>query len=44
MKKHRDFAIVKNYKREINLNTRVKKSKKDYTRKMKHKDKMSYDY
>ena len=33
----RDLNIIKNYKREINLNTKVVKDKKKYTRKDKHK-------
>ena len=33
----RDNNIYKNYKREINLNTKIKKCKKKYTRKKKHK-------
>ena len=33
----RDKNIQLNFKREINLNTRVVKSKKTYTRKVKHK-------
>ena len=33
----RDKNIQLNFKREINLNTRVVKSKKTYTRKTKHK-------
>lgn len=35
--KNRDFSIVKNFKREINLQTRSIKDKTLYTRKMKHK-------
>lgn len=33
----RDTAIVANYKREINLQTRFVKNAKTYTRKCKHK-------
>ena len=33
----RNGDILKSFKREINLNTRVIKSKKEYTRKVKHK-------
>ena len=33
----RNGDIIKSFKREINLNTRVVKSKKEYTRKVKHK-------
>jgi hypothetical protein len=33
----RDINILKSYQREINLKKRVVKSKKIYTRKMKHK-------
>ena len=33
----RDINIIKNYKREINLNTKVVKDKKKYNRKDKHK-------
>ena len=33
----RDKNIQLNFKREINLNTRVVKSKKTYTRKVKHR-------
>lgn len=33
----RDNNIILNFKREINLNTRVVKSKKAYSRKIKHK-------
>lgn len=35
----RDFNIKKAYTREISLNTKVVKSKKHYTRKLKHKKK-----
>lgn len=35
----RDGNIVKNYKREINLQTKVIKNKKAYNRKLKHKEK-----
>ena len=35
----RDINIEKNYKREIDLSTRVIKSRKKYTRKEKHKNK-----
>ena len=35
----RDGNIVKNFNREINLQTRYIKSKKRYTRKVKHKGK-----
>jgi hypothetical protein len=34
----RDINIIKNYKREVNLRTKVKRSKKVYTRKCKHKN------
>jgi len=33
----RDLNILKSYQREINLNKRIVKSKKVYTRKLKHK-------
>jgi hypothetical protein len=33
----RDKNILLSYKREINLNTKIKKSKKSYSRKLKHK-------
>ena len=33
----RDGNIYKAYKKELNLNTKVVKSKKQYTRKQKHK-------
>jgi len=33
----RDKTIIKNYKREINLQTKVVKAKTAYTRKQKHK-------
>lgn len=33
----RNGDIIASFKREINLNTRVVKSKKEYTRKVKHK-------
>lgn len=33
----RDGNIIKNYRREINLQTRRMKNKKAYTRKEKHK-------
>jgi len=33
----RDFNILKAFKKEINLKTRVLKNKKKYTRKIKHK-------
>ena len=36
-KTKRNGDIVKSYKKEINLNTKVVKSKKQYTRKQKHK-------
>jgi len=35
----RDFNILKSYRREINLRTKVKNDKKKYSRKMKHKGK-----
>ena len=35
----RDGNIVKNYKKEINLNTKVIPDKKKYNRKEKHKSK-----
>lgn len=35
--KNRDFNILKNFKREINLRTKIIKDKKKYTRKKKHK-------
>lgn len=37
MKKQRNYDILKNFKREINLNTKVVKNKKKYNRKGKHK-------
>ena len=37
----RNVDILKNYKREINLQTKVIKNKKAYTRKNKHKLKLS---
>ena len=36
--KVRDVNIEKAFKREINLNTRIKNSKKKYTRKVKYKN------
>ena len=39
--KVRDVNIEKAFKREINLNTRIKNSKKKYTRKVKY-NKSSY--
>ena len=36
-KTNRNGDILKSYKKEIDLKTRVVKSKKDYTRKEKHK-------
>jgi len=33
----RNFHIVKAFKKEVDLKTRVVKSKKKYTRKVKHK-------
>ena len=36
----RDYNILKSYQREINLNSRVVKNKKKYTRKIKHKSKL----
>lgn len=33
----RDYNIVKNFEREINLNTKIISNKKVYTRKNKHK-------
>lgn len=36
----RDLSILKGYQREINLQTRVIKSKKRYSRKDKHKNKV----
>ena len=39
----RDYNIVKNYKREVNLQTRKINSKKKYTRKVKHKKKILYN-
>ena len=36
-KTKRNGDILKSYKKEIDLKTRVVKSKKDYTRKEKHK-------
>jgi hypothetical protein len=38
----RDINIIKNYKRELNLKTKVKRSKKIYTRKIKHNEKFNY--
>ena len=35
----RDGNIVKNYKKEINLQTKIIKDKPKYTRKIKHKQK-----
>jgi len=40
MIKKRDFNIVKSYSREINLNSRVVRNKKRYTRKIKYKNKI----
>ena len=41
MKKNiRDLNILKSYKKEINMITKVAKSKKKYNRKVKHKNKM----
>ena len=40
----RDGNIVKNYKREVNLQTKVIKDKSKYTRKAKHKNKQKRDY
>jgi len=37
----RDFNILKNYKREINLQTKFVKNKKKYTRKIKFKKNLS---
>jgi hypothetical protein len=37
MQNSRDINIIKNYKREINLNTKVKRDKTKYSRKVKHK-------
>lgn len=37
--KNRDFNILKNFKREINLRIKIIKDKKKYTRKKKHKKK-----
>lgn len=34
----RDINIIKNYQREINLSTKMIRSKKIYTRKKKHKN------
>lgn len=42
-KKPRDLSILQNYKREINLNTKVVKDKKKYSRKLKHKNKSDFD-
>lgn len=36
--KQRDKNIQKSYEREINLNTKVQKSKKPYSRKQKYKE------
>lgn len=36
-KKKRDLNIVKNYKREISLQTKVVRDRTKYTRKQKHK-------
>lgn len=39
----RDLNIAKNFQREIiNLNTRIIKNKKSYTRKIKHKKSTRY--
>jgi len=40
--KQRDGNIFKAYKREINTQTRTIKSKKTYTRKVKHKKSQSF--
>ena len=37
MNNKRDINILKNFKNEINLKTKVIKNKKKYTRKLKHK-------
>ena len=36
----RDINVLKAFKKEINLSTRVVKSKKTYSRKIKHKNKI----
>lgn len=38
----RDVSIIKSYKREINLRTKVVQDKKKYTRKKKHKASPNY--
>ena len=40
----RDYNILKAYKKEIDLKTKVVKSKKAYTRKVKHKKAFLKDY
>jgi len=40
----RDWNIIKAYKKEIDLKTKVVKSKKKYTRKMKHKRSIYENY
>jgi hypothetical protein len=37
-KQSRDINIIKNYQREINLQTKSIESRKKYTRKIKHKN------
>ena len=39
-KTKRDINVLKAFKKEINLSTRVVKSKKTYSRKIKHKNKI----
>lgn len=39
----RDNAIQKSFRKEINLQTRIVKDKKSYTRKMKHKQRSADD-
>lgn len=41
--KNRDVNILKNYKREVNLQTKKMKNKKAYTRKTKHKNARFFD-
>ena len=37
MSKKRNLDVLQSYRREINLGTKIVKSKKKYTRKLKHK-------
>ena len=41
-KTKRNGDILKNFKKEIDLSTKVVKSKKNYSRKQKHKQKDTY--